>query len=330
MSGPIGNFAGKVVFGSSTAKPGPVSYLTTIKFKRPGKDPLQLPAMAATAITPTERCILYARADGTIALQLGGLLWVAFDEDLGWLVTTPYSTNAASLTLGGSPWGQSWQIATSKGLQPVFYTVGGPDPLLTINGGTAEFAPRVVTPSLAAIVQSHSCPNADLADVDLRGVHLSGIDFSSAVLARTQLDGASLGCTFTHAVFDEATVGSATFNGAVLDSASFIGATLIGAAWGTPKSATRIVLTDCHAAGATLGQQSPPLLDCSNAILSGGDFRGANLRWLKLSGATAGGALLSGCHLDHAVLDGADLTGAVADGATLTWASLQGTSAQGA
>jgi uncharacterized protein YjbI with pentapeptide repeats len=328
MSGPIGQFAGKVAFGS-TVNGGPAPYLTTITIKPSGQEPLQLPGMAATELTANARCILYARDDGTIALQLGGLLWVAFNEELGWLTTTTEPTSAASLTLSGAPWGQSWQVATSSGPKPVLYTVDVDSPLLTINDGDEKFAPQVVTPSLAAIVQAKSCPSGDLADVDLRGVDLDGVDLSSASLARTLLDGASLGCTLTGAVFDGATLGSARLDGAVLDSASFVGASLVGAAWGAPKSAKGIVLTDCHAAGATLGGQAPPL-DCTEADLSGGDFRGANLRGLVLSAATAGEALLSGCHLDGAMLDGADLTGAIADGATLTGVSLRGTGAQGA
>jgi uncharacterized protein YjbI with pentapeptide repeats len=212
-------------------------------------------------------------------------------------------------------------------------TAGGASPLLTINGGEGSseaFAPTVTTPSLAAIVQSKSCPSADLANVDLRGANLARVDLSSASLLDAQLDGTSLaGCILTKAVFNGATVGCAKLDGAVVDSASFIGASMVGAAWGAPKSAKGIVLTNCHALGATLGGQSPSL-DCTGANLAGGDFRSANLRGLLLAGATAGGALMSGCHLDGAVLDGANLSGAVLDGATLTGASLRGTGAQGA
>ncbi|MEO3787247.1 pentapeptide repeat-containing protein [Actinocorallia sp. B10E7] len=333
MSSPIGRFAGKVAFGSQV-EGAPMRYLTTLTYKRPGEDltPLYVPGMAAKTMTATERCILYAREDGTIALQLGGLLWVAFDEDLGWLTTTCDPMAAASLTLSGSPSGRCWKVATKSGPSTVFYTVGGVAPLLTINGGEGSsetFAPTVLTPSLAAIALAKSCPNADLADVDLRGAALDGIDLSSASLARTRLDGASLtACALNGAVFDGAALGSARLDGSALDSATFVGATLTGSAWGAPKSARGIVLTNCHAGGAVLGGQPTPL-DCTGATLSGGDFRAADLRGLLLSGAAAGGALLSGCHLDGAVLDGADLTGAIAAGATLTFASLQGADAQG-
>jgi uncharacterized protein YjbI with pentapeptide repeats len=329
--GPVGIFAGKVVFGSTGATP--VRYLTAFAVKRPGKDPLWYPGMAAVAATPTERCILYQRADGSIALQLANLMWVALDERFGWLTATTDPTQAASLTLGGSPRGTSWTVATSGGQAAVSYTVGSDAPLLTINGGVGAydtFAPTLVTPSLAAIATSKSCPEADLVDVDLRGAVLDTVNLHRASLDRAQLDGAKLtSCTLDQASFDGATLGSLRLDGAVLDSAHFVGADMAKAAWGTPKSAKAVVLTDCHARGAVLGGP-PPALDCGGATLSGGDFRGADLRTLSLPGAAAQGALLSGCRLDNAVLDGADLTGAIADGATLTFASLRGTIAQAA
>lgn len=332
MSAGIGRFAGKVAFGSTLASV-PTRYLTTIMVKRPGRPSLHLPGMAAESVTASERCILYARGDGSIALQLGDLLWVAFDEDQGWLTTTSDQNYAAALTFGGPPTGRNWQVATSSGPAIVSYTVDGPTPLLTINGGEGSseaFAPTLLTPSLDAIGQAKSCRQGDLADVDLRGTDLHGIDLRSAWLARTQLDGASLAaCDLTGAVFDEAVLGSTNFDGAVLDSARFVGTMMDKSAWGAPSSAKGVVLTGCHAYGAALGGQSRSL-DCSGAILSGGDFRGADLRRLLLRGAIANGALLSGCRLDGAVLDGANLTDAIADGATLAGASLRGVTAHGA
>ena len=322
----IGRFAGKIAFGSANGAP---LYLTTIARKRSGHPPLMLPGMSAPGITAAERCILYGRKDGTIALQLGGLLWVALDEELGWLTTTADPASAASLTLSGSPVGQLWKVATSGGPADVSYTAGGLSPLLTIDGPAGTFAPAVVTPSLDEIVRAPSVPGADLADVDLRGAAFGAVGLPKASLARARLDGCSFSGDLQGAVFDEATVGSATFDGAVLDGASFVGASLVGAAWGAPKSAKGIVLTGCRAAGAVLGGQ-PSVLDCTGATLSGGDYRGANLRGLQLSTAKAGGAIMSGCQLDEAVLDGADLAGVIAVGATLTGAKLRGTSAYGA
>lgn len=329
MSAPPGLFAGKLAFGS-TLDGGPAPYLTTVLVKESGA-PRHMPEMAAAAVSGAERCILYRGPDGTHAVQLGGLLWVGLNEDVGWLVAVADVANAARLTLAGSPVGTTWQVATSSGLQDVWYSTGRAGSVLSINGGDAKaFAPQVLTPSLDAIRAAGGHPGADLDDVDLRGLDLTGLDLSGASLARALLDGAKLtASTLTRAVFDRAVVGSATFDGATLDDASFDGATLTDAAWGRPKSARRIVLTGCAARGATLGDASVAL-DCAGAALAGGDFRGADLRKLKLAGATGAGVLLSGAKLDGATLDGADLSGAVAVGASLVGASLRGTIARGA
>lgn len=321
-----GRFAGKTVFGSTQGG----WYLTTWTLKTGGSN-LQLPAMAAKSATAQERCILYAQADGTLRIQLASLLWVTLKEEPGWLMLSTDPAQAAAFQLTGTPPGQTWQVQTSSGWATVSYTVDNPSPILTTGaGGLDAFAPTVVTPSLDAIVAAKACRGGDLAQVSLQGQDVSGVDFSGATFASGKLDGAVFGgAIMAGAVLDGAAVGSARFDGAVLDKASFVGADLTGSAWGSPKSATGVVLTGCHARGAKLGGQTPPL-DCTEASLASGDFRGANLKGLVLARAAAAGALLAGCKLDGAVLDGANVRGAVAVGASLIGASLKGVDAQGA
>jgi uncharacterized protein YjbI with pentapeptide repeats len=319
-------FAGKTVFGSTEGG----WYLTT--WTAPGVSKRQLPAMAAKAATAKERCILYAGTDGALRIQLASLLWVTLNEDLGWLMLSADPAEAAAFTLAGTPPGQTWQVRISGGWAKIYYTVNNPSPILTTGeGGLYAFAPIVVTPPLDAIVAAKACRDGDLAHVSLQGQNVTGVDFTGAVFASATLDGATFtGTTLTRAVLDRATVGSARFDGAVLDSSSFQGADLTDSAWGSPKSARRVVLTGCHARRATLGGQQPPKLDCTEASLATGDFRGANLTGLQLTKAEAAGANLAGCKLDDATLDGANLRGAVAVGASLTGASLVGVDAQSA
>jgi uncharacterized protein YjbI with pentapeptide repeats len=337
MAAPLGRFAGKVAFGSTTGG----HYVTTWAPKADselaaalGGDKQQLPAMAATSVTPGERCILYAQGDGTFRVQLGSLLWVGLREDLGWLVLTPDPGQAVPVVLGGTPLGQEMQVKTSNGLARVVYTVTTPPLPLTVNpsDNTLDvFAPLQVTPSLDAIVQSKSCPDGELADVALSG-DLTGVDFTGAVFSGGTLDGVTFGpgTKLTQAKLVQAKLSSVTCNGAVLDRADFTGATLDDVAWGVPASAKEIVLTGCSARRATLGGDRKPGLDCTGANLGTGDFTGADLRNLVLTGAQAGGAILSGAKLDGAQLDGATLKGAIAIGASFRGAPMPGIKAQGA
>lgn len=337
MAAPPGRFAGKVAFGST--KGG--RYVTTWAPKADseladalGGDKQQLPAMAASAVTQGERCILYAQGDGTLRVQLGGLLWVALKESLGWLVLTADPAQAVPVVLGGSPPGQQVQVKTSDGLARVVYTVTGPSPILTINPSDETldvFAPLQVTPSLDAIVQSKSCPGGDLADVFLSG-DLTGVDLSGAVFSGGTLDGVTFGAAtkLTGAKLQRAKLSRVTCDGAVLDRADFTGATLDGVAWGVPASAKEIVLTGCSARRSKLGGDRKPGLNCTGANLGTGDFTGADLRNLVLTNAQAGGAILSGAKLDDVQLDGATLKGAIAIGASFTGATMPGIKAQGA
>ncbi|HEX8745428.1 MAG TPA: pentapeptide repeat-containing protein [Thermoleophilaceae bacterium] len=315
MAGGPGRFAGKVAFGSTTGGRYVTAWTPKSGIELPAgieADKPQFPGMAATEVTAGERCILYAQGDGTLRMQLGNLLWVGFREDVGWLLLTPDRAQAVPIVLGGNPPGRQMQVKTTTGLATVVYTVGTLTPVLTVNPSDTTldtFAPLQVTPSLDAIVRSKSAPGADFSDAVLSG-DLSGVDLTGADLSR-------------------ATLSAVTCDGAVLDRARLSGATLDDLAWGRPKSAKEIVLTGCSARRATLGGERTPGLNCSGANLGTGDFTGADLRNLVLSGAQAGGAILAGAHLDGAQLDGATLTGAIAIGTTLRGASLQGVRAQG-
>jgi uncharacterized protein YjbI with pentapeptide repeats len=329
MSEGPGQFAGKTAFGSSQG--GSTCYLTTLTIKN---SPLRLPAMSATAISGREHCILYARPDGGLRVQLGeSLLWIGFRPDLGWLVLTADGAQAVDLVLTGDPPGQRWQVHTADGLATVVYSLNNPTPVLTINPGPDtfdSFTPRVLTPSLDQIRRAKACRDGDLRSVYLGGQELPGIDFTGASFADADLTGTVLdGATLTRAVFQRALLAGARLDGAVLEQADFSAARLDGAAWGSPAQARGIVLTNCSARGAALGGQSAPL-DCTGANLTSGNFTGADLRGLLLADAQAGDAILVGSRLDKAVLDKANLRGAVAQGAVLRGASLQDIKAQGA
>ncbi len=355
MSDTVGRFAGKMAFGS-TQSGGKSFYLTTRTRKQspsegsdsqlpviepadlpdlPDQDAcMSLPVMSATALTDREKCIIYVQDDGSMRIQLASLLWVTLYAPLGWLCLSPDFTEAVAFVLGGSPPGRQLQVRTDNGLATVYYTVNTPSPLLTINGGgdaLNTFAPVAVTPSLDQILADKACPNGDLTNVDLHGLDLSGVNFTGARFQGANLTGTVLNkTTLTKAVFDSKTLLlGINCDGAVLDQADFTGANLDKVAWGTPASAQGIVLAGCSARDAVLGGQMDPL-DCTNANISNGDFRGANMRGLLLERAQAGGAVLAGAYLDKANLDKANLSGAIAVGASLAGATLRDANAQGA
>jgi len=330
----FGQFAGKVVFGSQSTTP--TYYLTTLQFSGGnGTSKIPMPAMGATSITDQERCQLYVQPDGTLRIQLGGLLWINLNSDLGWLKLSADFSQAAAFVLGGSPLGQTWQVETPLGLESVYYTAGGLSPILTIHSGgsaLANFSPQQVTPTLAEILQTKSAVGGNFRNVNLLGQDLSGVDFTDADFSSANLSGVKFGpAILTGAVFRQAVLAGMTCDGATLDQADFTHADMTGLSWGSPKSAKGLILTNCFAQGAVLGGQETAL-DCTGNGLSLalGDFRGADLRGMNLSGAAAGGAMLAGCQLDNAILDGANLTGVVALGASFRGASLRGVTAQNA
>jgi uncharacterized protein YjbI with pentapeptide repeats len=309
VSGAVGRFAGKTAFGS--AKGG--YYLTTSTFKGVGAAAIQLPVMAATKLTDQERCILYTQPDGSVRIQMGSLLWVAHNPDLGWLVLTSDFDEAAAFIFQGEPPGRRWQVRTPTGLAAVTYTVGGTSPILTTKGADDDlnsFSPMALTPSLDRMKQARACRDGDLRHVDLHGQDLSGVDFTGAQFGGANLTGVIFDrTTLTRATFGGASLSGIRCDGAVLDGADFTRAGLDGVAWGAPASARAILLTGCSAQGAVLGGQEKPL-DCTGASLAGGNFSQADLRGL--------------------ILDGANLKDIVAVGAKLRGSSLVGANGQGA
>ncbi len=317
MAGNAIVFAGKSAFASVGTTTS--SYLTVLVRREANRPTLYFPAMLGSGQAGEFAWILYATADGTLRIQLPDpdprkRMWIAYDATQGNLDLTTDQTQAAAVTLSGTPPGQGWQIASSAGPLTVGYYPDLSEPVLTTNsaeGFQPAFAPTVVTPSPADIVKAGGCRGADLTNVVLAGVSLAGADLTGAKFTGASLVGIEL-------------------TGAVLDQADMTQATLGSPSWGAPASAKGLILTQCSAAGAVLGGQAQPL-DCSGATLSGGDFSGANLRGLILSNprsnpplyATAAGAIMTGADLTSAILDGADLSNVVAMRAILRRASLK-------
>lgn len=318
-------FAGKTAFASvGMAVPAYLAVLA--RTDQAGGPKLYFPAMRGSGEAGGFACLLYAATDGTLRIQLPNLMWIAHNVTLGNLYLTLDAAQAAVVTFSGPPPGRGWQIASSKGPLTVGYYPDTTSPVLTTNnaeGFQPDFAPTVVTPSPADIVKAGACRNADLANVFLDGVSLAGADLTHADFTRASVIGGDLShCTLTRAVFQGATLTGVGFTGAVLDKADMTGALLGAPSWGAPLSAKGLILTQCRAAGAVLGGQAQPL-DCTEAILSGGDFSGAKLGGLILSKAVAAGAILAGADLTGAILDDADLSNIVAIGAILRKASLK-------
>jgi uncharacterized protein YjbI with pentapeptide repeats len=235
--------------------------------------------------------------------------------------------------MSGQPVGQRWEVLAAGVWQRVYYSVDQASPILSINGGEGipdSFTPAAITPSLQVIRDRKDGKGADLRFVDLNGETLEGINFTKADFSRGSVQGASFpNSTLTEAKFVESRLIGIKCDGTTLDKADMTRATLDGTSWGAPKSAAGIILTSCSAKGATLGGQATPL-NCNDANLAGGDFRGANLTGLLLNRAKLNGAVLANCKLNKAVLDNAKMTGAIAVRASFVGAFLKGTEAQGA
>lgn len=326
-----GAFMGKMTFASTDASHP--AFLSVLATRAAPREILYFPAMSAASAGASERCTVYQQSDGTLRLQMGNQMWVAVNATLGNLVLVSNPADAAPLQFGGTPWGQEWQVKAAGTWQSVVYYPGTSTPVLTINAATGDastFEPKVVTPSLAALVASGSCPGADLSQVVLNGAAMRCIDLTGADLTGASLVAADLsGCVLAGVNFTSAALAGVRFDGAVLDGADMTRAILAAPGWGAPASAKQLVLAGCQANGALLGGQSTPL-DCSGANLSGGDFAGADLSGLLLKGANLGRANLVECKLSGAVLDGADLTGCLAIGASFTSASMRDVKAHGA
>ncbi|MBO0902172.1 pentapeptide repeat-containing protein [Jiella sonneratiae] len=333
MAGP-GSFAGKSDFASVGFSP--TYHLSYRAFKLSNDRDILLPAMNASAAGPLTRVSFYEIAGkaGSYRGRMANGRWIAFDRSTGlnWLTLAAELDAAIAITPDLSGQG-GWKVDVGDGPQDVYYSVEQFAPILTLNpsesAGTV-FAATVVTPSLATM-RANGGRNADLSGVILDGADLSGIDFTGADFSQASLDGATCTATvFKSCRFEAASWGSATADAAVLDAADFTGADLSGAAWGRPASATGIVLTNCRAGGARLGDKSAALA-MAGANLTGGDFTGADLSKAVLTGATLGRGSFERCRFDGADLSGADLTGGFFLGASMRGsASLARVRAQGA
>jgi hypothetical protein len=271
-----GEFAGKLAFASTGGSA--TNYLTTRTFPSGGRTIL-MPVMSATTVGDKERCLFYQASGGGLYIQLGDLSWVTLNADLGWLCSSERFEDATPVFLSGGPIGQTLEIQTPNGRTKVWYTVDNPSPLLTVNeasGALCTFAPLAITPSLAELRRSGG-QGADLVDANLNGAVLNGIDLTEANLSGAGLAQASCVATiFKRAKLKKAVLTDIRLDQAVLDNADLTGADLRATRWGRPASAQGIVLADCKAVGAVLGQADKPL-NCRRAVLTGGDFRGADL-----------------------------------------------------
>ncbi len=346
MSENYGEFGGKIVFGSTQAGVGPY-YLTTQKFKgditeehplaplgdRIHSSGLFLPTMSALAATENERCMFYAQSGGGYYMQMASLLWVTLDTSLGWLLLTEDFSEAVIIELSGVPFASTMQVRTADGPKTVYYMVDNPSPILTINSSSnasTVFAPQVATPSLGTMQNSKNGKGVDLLNVNLSDQSMAGIDFTGADFTQADLTTSALdGTMLTSAVFAQAVLTGFTCDGAILDQAKFNNAIMEGVKWGMPKSAVQIDFTGCKAKGAILGNADTEL-DCTQAILTSGDFRGADLTKMNFTSAQAGSALLAGAVLNNVKLDGANLREVVAVGASIKNASLTSINGQSA
>lgn len=324
MSAGYGVFMGKLSFASTGG--ASTTYLTVLTI-RVGPDKfVYLPSMQASSVSKIEYCILYLQDDGSIHLQMSNLMWIELDQELGRLTLTPDFASATALKMSGVPIGQTWQIQTSSGWQPVVYYPGTSQPVLTINdaqGSQSSFQPGQITPSLAVLNASKNGKEANLSNVVLDGASLSGVDFTKANFHSASLKGTDLSnCKLECSNFQQAQLAGVNLNGVCLNAADFSMATLAAPSWGAPASAKGIILTNCKAQGAILGGQAIPL-DCSGAQLGGADFSQADLRGLQLSGANLTGAVLVACNLGNAVLDKADLSHVLASDAIFKGCSMK-------
>jgi uncharacterized protein YjbI with pentapeptide repeats len=149
---------------------------------------------------------------------------------------------------------------------------------------------------------------ANLAEMDLRGVNLSrvnliGVKLRGAELSRTNLSGAKLfRADLNGANLRGAQLIQTQLNGAKLDLAHLSFAKLIGA------ELREANLKGADVSRADLGWADLRGADFSLAKLIGADLREANFRDTDLSGADLGGTVLRGTTFRGAILSGASFT----------------------
>ncbi len=151
----------------------------------------------------------------------------------------------------------------------------------------------------------------DLAQADLRGANLSGLDLGQAILSLANLKKADLsGANLKDANLAGSNLDEVNMAGANLEGANVAGAYLLRANFSGCN------LRRVNLAGAGL---------IGKVNLAGADLTGANL-----AGARLVGARLSGANLTRAILAGADLRDSDLSGANLTDADTSGTRFDGA
>lgn len=151
----------------------------------------------------------------------------------------------------------------------------------------------------------------DLAQADLRGANLSGLDLGEAILSLANLKKADLsGANLKDANLAGSNLDEVNMAGANLEGANIAGAYLLRANFSGCN------LRRVNLAGAGL---------VGKVNLAGADLSGANL-----AGARLVGARLSGANLTRAILAGADLRDADLSGANFTDADTSGTRFDGA
>ena len=174
-----------------------------------------------------------------------------------------------------------------------------------------SFAGQRLTREIVAGCSGCSLRHADLHDLDLHGLKLTGVDFRGANLSGADLSGASLtGCDFGNA-----DLRGANFNGARLSGASVRGARIEG----TTLRSFVGACTGCDLRGLDLRGA-----DLHGIALSGTDLHGADLRGANLSGVAFTGVDLSYAHLEGADLTNAHLSGCDLNGTVLSHAKTSG------
>lgn len=320
-------FAGKLAYAGT----GVVTTWLDVVERRGGGETVYLPMMTGRGKATDFPAIVYRHPDGDFRVQLRNLMWIALNP-LGYLQLAANRVDAARLRLSGSPLGAGWEVAANDGYLPVGYYPDVAEPVLTTNldGGTTLFSPALITPSTAEVVKAGRAQGADFTHVHLDGAEIPDVDLTGAHFDGGSLVGARLpGCTLTGATFVKADLGGVVFDRARLDGADMTRVRLAAPSWGSPLSARKIVLAECRAAGAMLGDRKNKL-DCSEAILTQGDFTGADLQGWRLDKAQLGRAVLVRANLTGAVLDGADMSDVVALHGVFRQSSMRNVRASGA
>jgi len=152
-----------------------------------------------------------------------------------------------------------------------------------------------------------------LERADLRDLNLSGLDMSGVSFRRAELRGANLEkCILKKANFSSADMREAFFSGADLKEAILQNADVEGAKF-DGAVLQEADLTRMNASGASF----------ERAVMSGARLSFAELDTANFGGATLKGAMLSGCNLTEAYLGGAKMGGANLRDARMSKANLE-------